>query len=136
MFLDGRFQQFLDLVQSQTAILLSDGTLRRHPDANELVTFSVFAFARFEPSQISGTFPSAACASSRFKAARPGPGSMAFFPVFGKLFRGSIFLTVLFGCNQPTLASWVDHSLNLSPTWAVQAVKRSVKVGHSARALL
>jgi hypothetical protein len=55
MFVDGRFQQFLDLVQSQTVILLSDGTLRRHPDANELVTFSVFAFAHFEPSQISGT---------------------------------------------------------------------------------
>jgi hypothetical protein len=36
-------------------ILLGDGSLHRHTDANELVTFSVFVFAGFEPGQISGT---------------------------------------------------------------------------------
>jgi hypothetical protein len=136
MFVDGRFQQFLDLVQSQTVILLSDGTLRGTLTPMNLSPSPYSPLLVLNQAKYPARFPSAACASSRFKAARPGPGSMVFFPVFGKLFRGSIFLTVLFGCNQPTLASWVDHSLNLSPTRAVQAVKRSVKVGHSAHALL
>src|SRR5450756_2755731 len=40
-------------------------------------------------------FPCAACASSRFKAARAAPGFIAFFAIFGRLFRGSIVLTVM-----------------------------------------
>jgi hypothetical protein len=36
-------------------VLFSDRSLLRYLDTNELVTFCVFAFASFEPSDISGT---------------------------------------------------------------------------------
>jgi hypothetical protein len=41
MFVDARFQQFIDLVEPETATLPGDGALRWHSDTNKLVTFPV-----------------------------------------------------------------------------------------------
>jgi hypothetical protein len=56
MLVDARFQKFLDLGQFQIVIAFSDDSLHGNMDADEPAAFSVLAFARFEPTQISGAF--------------------------------------------------------------------------------
>src|SRR5258706_6761654 len=63
-------------------------------------------------------FPCAAGASSRFKAARPGPVFIAFFAIFGRLFRGSAVLTVM-GIPRSERADECDQVYGQATTPAV-----------------
>ena len=70
VLVDARVQEFFNIAQLEMAELFRDGSLCRHGDADELVAFSVFAFAGFEKPARSprARFGLAARANSRFKA--------------------------------------------------------------------